>query len=84
MSGVRLACFSKYFAVGMTVAVMGCARHYNWLQSQVSGDLQEHYASVARYADQVADLEASLKRTKASTKSLPQLQGIRAGDEYNR
>ncbi|KEG12150.1 hypothetical protein DQ04_01951050 [Trypanosoma grayi] len=82
MSGVRAAVFSKYFAAGVTVATLCCARHCNWLLSQASSDLQEHYRSVARFADQVAALEAAMmtiNATHPTTATEPQRASDKGG-----
>ncbi|KAH9599266.1 hypothetical protein LSM04_002781 [Trypanosoma melophagium] len=67
MSGIRVAEFSKYFAVGMTLTALFCARHCSWVLTHMSADLQEHYRTLQRYADQVAALEMYAKENRGKS-----------------
>ncbi|CAC9478476.1 hypothetical protein LDHU3_17.1510:CDS1 [Leishmania donovani] len=57
MSGVRVAAFSKYFAIGALCAALVCARHSAFLVADDSLQFQRVCTSVARYADEAAALE---------------------------
>ncbi|KAG5508231.1 hypothetical protein JKF63_05487 [Porcisia hertigi] len=57
MSGVQIAAFSKYFAIGGLCAVLCCARHSAFLIADDSQRFQGLCSSVARYADAATALE---------------------------
>ncbi|KPA76226.1 hypothetical protein ABB37_07973 [Leptomonas pyrrhocoris] len=57
MSGIRVAAFSKYFAIGGLCAVVVCARHGAYLIAEDSHHFQHTCERVSRYADEATALE---------------------------
>ncbi|KAK7197388.1 hypothetical protein NESM_000686700 [Novymonas esmeraldas] len=70
MSGVRVAAFSKYFAVGGLCAVLLCARHSAFLVADDSLRFQRVCSSVARYADEATALEEYVESTGLSLSAI--------------
>jgi hypothetical protein len=57
MSGIRVAAFSKYFAIGGLCAAVMCARNGAYLIAEDSQRFQHTCERVARYADEATALE---------------------------
>lgn len=70
MSGVRLAAFSKYFAVGVLCSVVVCGRHCAYMVTSGSRAVQDHCASIGRYADTAEALEAYVEASGYSITKL--------------
>lgn len=62
MSGLRVAAFSKYFAMGMLCTSVVCGRHAAYLSTANTEQVGSYYDSIARYAESVIAMEDYLRK----------------------